>query len=81
MRSDRYLLHLTRYIHQNPYEYSKDLTKAFSSYSEYLGLRSTDWVKPEIILIYFNNNTIPEIIKIGNYKSIVEDYKKKFKNT
>jgi len=73
---DRYLLHLSRYIHLNPHEYTKDITKAYSSYTDYLGLRKTKWVKPDIIFKFFNNKTILEISKINSYKSFVENYKK-----
>jgi putative transposase len=74
--NDRYLLHLSRYIHLNPSEYTADLTKAYSSYPEYLGLRKSDWIKPDIILNFFNNPTIPELTKINSYKSFIEEYKK-----
>ena len=76
IRKDEYLLHLTRYIHLNPLEYTKDLTKAFSSYSVYVGMTKTSWVQPEFILKFFNNPVIPELTKISDYKSFVENYKK-----
>ena len=49
-----HLTHLTRYLHH---------TGGYSSYPEYLGLRSTSWVKPEIVLSKFDN-----------YKAFVEKY-------
>lgn len=70
-----YLLHLSRYIHQNPSEYKKDLTKAYSSYSEYLGLRKTKWIKPDMILSFFNQAKLPEIDKVNTYKDFVHSYK------
>lgn len=73
---DNYLLHLSRYIHLNPLEYTKDLIKAYSSYADYLDLRKTPWVKPNIILKFFNSSIIPEIKKINSYKDFVENYKK-----
>lgn len=73
---DEYLLHLTRYIHLNPSEYIKDIKKAYSSYAEYLGLRKTTWIKPHYILKFFNNPVIPELTKINDYKTFVENYKK-----
>jgi putative transposase len=76
VNNDRYLLHLSRYIHQNPSEYTSDLTKAYSSYADYLRLRKTPWIKPDIILKFFNQKTIPEIVKINSYKNFVENYKK-----
>lgn len=75
IENDRYLLHLSRYIHLNPSEYAKDLTKAYSSYPEYLGIRKTDWIKPEIILKFFNNPVNPEFKKVNSYKNFVENYK------
>ncbi|MBU0570188.1 transposase [Patescibacteria group bacterium] len=76
VNDDRYLLHLSRYIHLNPSEYANNLTKAYSSYADYLGLRKTAWIKPNIILNFFNKKTLPEITKINSYKNFVETYKK-----
>jgi hypothetical protein len=75
IENDSYLLHLSRYIHLNPLVNVSDLTKAYSSYSEYLGLRKTEWLKPDIILKLFDNPVNPELIKVNNYKSFVEVYK------
>ena len=81
--SDEQLLELSRYMHRNPlpllqgdplenYEYS--------SYPEYLGLRHSDWVKPEEVLGYFslskNGFSDYKIFteqKIGNESNIVGD--------
>jgi len=76
LEKDEYLLHLTRYIHINPLEINSDLTKAYSSYPDYLGLRKTKWVNPEIVIRFFNQKTLPEITKINTYKHFVESYKK-----
>lgn len=73
---DGYLLHLSRYIHLNPSEYTKDLTKAYSSYADYLGLRKTEWVKPDIILKFFNQKSLLELKELQTYKDFVEKYKK-----
>ncbi|MBU0569931.1 transposase [Patescibacteria group bacterium] len=72
---DEYLLHLSRYIHLNPQEYTNDLTKAYSSYADYLGLRKTKWVKTDFILSYFNNSVIKELKKVNDYKNFVEKSK------
>ncbi len=72
--NDHYLLHLSRYIHLNPAEYTKNLEKAYSSYTDYI-LCQTKWVKPEIVLAFFNSGKIPEFKKINSYKSFVEGYK------
>lgn len=56
---DRYLLHLSRYIHANPLDLKIDekfltlntLEKySYSSYGEYVGKRGTKWIKPSSIL-------------------------------
>lgn len=69
-----YLLHLSRYIHLNPGEYTNDLESAHSSYSEFLGRRNTPWIKPELILSYFNKKVGIEFKKINSYKGFVEKY-------
>ena len=73
---DPYLLHLTRYIHLNPLDYTEDLGGAYSSYGDYLGLRNTIWIKPDIILSFFNQKTIPEIEKVNSYRDFVENHNK-----
>ena len=74
--NDSYLLHLSRYIHLNPSEYTNNLVDAYSSYGDYLGLRKTKWVKPNIVLNFFNKPVAQEFIKINNYKDFVKKYKK-----
>jgi putative transposase len=74
-----YLLHLSRYIHLNPSEFTKDLTSAYSSYGDYLGIRNTEWIKPNIVLEQFNNKVGIEFKKINSYKDFVENYKQEDK--
>ncbi|KKU87653.1 hypothetical protein A3A64_03015 [Candidatus Gottesmanbacteria bacterium RIFCSPLOWO2_01_FULL_48_11] len=69
-----YLLHLTRYIHRNPAESGTNLAKAYSSYGEYLGLRSTEWIKPDFILSFFKSTTLPMFTAVKSYKEFVEAY-------
>lgn len=76
IKQDEYLLHLSRYIHLNPSEYTKDLIRAYSSYEDYLGLRKTPWIKPDFVLKFFNNTVIPEVKKFNDYKSFMEKYKR-----
>jgi len=71
---ETYLLHLSRYIHLNPLEYTKNLESAYSSYAEYLGKRKTKWLKSDTILSFFDQATIPEIKKTNSYKEFVENY-------
>ena len=73
--NENYLLHLSRYIHLNPSENFKDLTKAYSSYAEYLGIRKTIWVKPDVILKYFSQ-VKSDFKSVNTYKGFVENYKK-----
>jgi putative transposase len=77
--NENYLLHLSRYIHLNPSESTNDLTSAYSSYGDYLGLRHTTWIKSDFILSQFNNKVGIEFKKINNYKDFVEKYKQEDK--
>ena len=76
IQDDSYLLHLTRYVHQNPSEHNLDIKKAYSSYADYLGLRNTKWIRPEVVLIFFKSQTLPLLKKYNDYRSFVEGYKK-----
>lgn len=63
------LLHLTRYIHRNPYSAEIPLRQSLqpSSYPNYLGLVDQPWVKPHEVLAYFSNN------ELGGYEAFVAD--------
>jgi REP-associated tyrosine transposase len=69
---DEYLLHLSRYIHQNPKEITKDLSIWYSSYSTYLGKFKLDWVNTKPILEFFNTNPFPNQT-FNSYQNFVED--------
>jgi putative transposase len=73
---DNYLLHLTRYIHLNPSEFNPDLTKAYSSYSDYLGIKKNRWVTTEPVLRFFQGPKNLEFPRVNDYKSFVENYEK-----
>ena len=75
VNDEPYLLHLSRYIHLNPSEFTKDLVSAYSSYADYLGLKRTPWLKPNFILDQFNTKVGIEFKKINSYKDFVEKYK------
>lgn len=77
--SESYLLHLSRYIHLNPSEISNNLKSAYSSYGDYLGLRHTQWLKPDIILNQFDNKVGLEFRKVNSYKDFVEKYEQEDK--
>lgn len=70
-----YLLHLSRYIHRNPTEYTQNLLNAYSSYGEYLGKRKTQWVKPDFLLSFFKTTTLPMLTSVTSYQDFVESYK------
>lgn len=55
--SDEQFLHLTRYIHKQALILQGEtLQKQPSSYLDYLGLRKTEWAKPNEVLNYFSKN-------------------------
>lgn len=65
--NERYLLHLSRYIHRNPVEaglVAHPADWAYSSYRDYLGLRQGTLPKPEVILSQFAS--------IADYATYVE---------
>jgi len=70
--NENYLLHLSRYIHQNPSELTgtDPVNWPYSSYQYFLGKKNAIWIKPELILSYFNRNPENSL----SYKSFVEEY-------
>lgn len=76
VETDEQLLHLSKYIHQNPLNKNKpmkqnnlsDFLSQPSSYPEYLGQRNTTWVITKVVLSYFSK-TNPKL----SYKSFVEE--------
>lgn len=75
IKNDSYLLHLSRYIHLNPKEINIELTNAYSSYPDYIGLRRTKWIHPKIVTDFFSKEIIPELTKVNSYKKFVENSK------
>lgn len=71
-----YLLHLSRYIHLNPSEYTKDLEGAYSSYAQYLGKTKAGWVKPEAILSFFDQASKDFLKGTNSYRYFVEKFEK-----
>lgn len=69
--TDEQLLHLSRYIHNNPSKLASQggplQNYMYSSYQDYLGLRHTSWVASNMVLDYFKNNTGSD-----SYQSFVE---------
>ena len=70
---ETYLLHLSRYIHLNPQKYGVSITKAYSSYGDFIGLRKTVWVKPDLILDYFKKGAAPGVKSNNSYQRFVEE--------
>lgn len=76
VETDGQLLHLSRYIHQNPLGKNKLLRKSTlsnflsqpSSYPEYLGQRKTSWIETQGISSYFSK-TNPNL----TYQAFVEE--------
>lgn len=81
VNEEPYLLHLSRYIHLNPSEYTKDLEGAYSSYSYYLGKMKADWVKSEMILSYFDKSTKDFLKGTNTYKNFVEKFNEDSRET
>ncbi|MBI4101248.1 transposase [Candidatus Microgenomates bacterium] len=49
--NERYLWHISRYIHINPLDFGFSLDEyPFSSYGYYIGKKQADWIKPKRIL-------------------------------
>lgn len=66
--NEEYLLHLSRYIHQNPSSRGISLADyPWSSYTNYLGKNVISWLETKTILEYFNNSK-PQL----NYQNFVE---------
>ncbi len=59
VETDEQLLHLTRYIHKQALASRGETLqeKQPCSYSEYLGKRKTEWVKPSDVLEFFSKRT------------------------
>jgi len=82
---DRYLLHLSRYIHLNPkFELAgtNPVSWPYSSYQYYLGQKSARWVNPQPILNYFqrmNHTETNEVIT--RYQLFVEELKENVRET
>lgn len=85
VNGDEQLLHLSRYIHTNPLGKSSHIDKGpsfvslegydYSSYQDYIGLRSTKWVNPNFLLnLSEQNEGKDKSDKAKVYKKFVEDF-------
>lgn len=75
VENDRYLLHLSRYIHLNPYPGSVPKNYSHSSYQYYIGDRNLSWVKSKEILGHFKSAKKSNPSDILSYEGFVEDFK------
>lgn len=64
---ENYLIWVSRYIHRNPDKFSN---YPYSSYSDYLRKRKTDWLNTNIISDYFSPSRFRQI---PNYQKFVGD--------
>lgn len=75
VETDEQLLHLSRYIHLNPFVWLNEPVRNFqkiqlpSSLENYLGNRTFPWLKTDQILSYFN-----KIDSHSSYYKFLEDY-------
>lgn len=78
IEEERYLLHLTRYIHLNPLAISDikkhELADYYSSYGEYIGRRKTRWIYPSEILAAFGSTIDMKQPGLRSYQHFVEDF-------
>lgn len=76
VETDEQLLHLSRYIHvQSLASQGQALQTQPSSYPNYLGQISQDWIKRDEILSFFKTAWIKNHPDFLSYQSFVEDYK------
>ncbi len=70
---DSYMLHLSRYIHNNSLKLKSNKIKFgdYCSYQYYVGNRMAEWLKTEMIFEYFNSSVKPGN-PIESYKAFVE---------
>lgn len=67
VNSAAYWDHISRYIHLNPLDVGEDYkTYPYSSYGNFIGLVSTEWLKPGMVLDSFSSTE--------EYEKFIEDY-------
>lgn len=75
VETDYYLIHLSRYIHLNPYELTRSnlVNYPYSSYAHYLGIKHSAWLKTNLILSFFDRSRLlPFLNKYPSYGEFVE---------
>lgn len=77
VENDSYLLHLSRYIHLNPIELTRRelVNYPYSSYKYFNGSAKAGWIKPNIILNYFDKSGMFAFLnKYPSYTDFVESF-------
>ena len=76
VRTDHYLLHLSRYIHLNPMHVVKSPINFlnFSSYPYYLREKKSSWIKPDEILSYFKTTQAKDLGNLISYENFIKEY-------
>ena len=75
VETDYYLIHISRYIHLNPYELTRSnlVSYPYSSYAHYLGIKHSAWLKTNLILSFFDRSRLlPFLHKYPSYEEFVE---------
>ncbi len=75
IENDSYLLHLSRYIHLNPYPGSDPKSYNYSSYGYYLGNKNANWLNTTEILSYFKRARRVDLKDHFSYESFIDDHK------
>lgn len=73
IEEEAHLLPISKHIHLTPLNIVKDITRAYSSYLEYLGKRYTKWLNPYLILSFFETNKQDFTNTISTYRHFVEE--------
>lgn len=79
IQNESYLLHLSRYIHLNPFEANpkKPLESyPYSSYQVFLNKEGPSWVKPSEILGFFKSARSISLKDFISYQNFVENHKR-----
>lgn len=75
--SEYYLLHLSRYLHLNPSELTRNnlVNYPYSSYPYYLGRKNAAWINPTPVLSYFKSEKNNLLKPVNSYRDFVEAYR------
>jgi putative transposase len=73
--NEAYFLHLSRYIHLNPYPESNPKLYPYSSYKYYLGQKQANWINTEEVLSFFKTAKKTHLNDHLSYESFVDDYR------